>query len=257
MRKIRDEKSIRNAVVVGVGLICEETCEALNLPGINITVVEMLPQILMFLDWEMAKLLENHMKSKDAHIITGNPVAAFLGEDGKLTGVKLKNGTELPCELAVVATGVRPNSTLAAGAGLAVGDRGGIEVNTYMQTSDPAIYAVGDCVEIPHLITGKKIHAPYGDLANLQGRVAGQNAVLGNQVTFPGTIQTSVCKMFDYAAGATGLSERAAIAAGFDVVSAVSAAPDKPGFMGAKLLVMKMVADKKTGKVQNFKVETC
>jgi NADPH-dependent 2,4-dienoyl-CoA reductase/sulfur reductase-like enzyme len=249
LRQVRDEKRIRNAVVVGGGLIGVETCEALHLAGIDITVVEMLPQILMFLDWEMAKLLENHMKAKGAHVVTENPVAAFLGENGKLVGVKLRNGTELPCELAVVATGVRPNSGLAREAGLDVGERGGIAVDEYMQTSDPDIYAVGDCIEIPNLITGKKVHAPYGDLANLEGRVAAQNAVLGNQVVFPGTFQTGVCKVFDYNAGATGLSERAARDAGFDPVCVLSAAPDKPGFMGAKLLVVKMVAERATGKL--------
>ncbi|MBT7162276.1 MAG: FAD-dependent oxidoreductase [Victivallales bacterium] len=249
LRKMRDEKRIRNAVVVGGGLIGVETCEALHLAGIDITVVEMLPQILMFLDWEMARLLENHMKDKGAHVVTENPVSAFLGENGKLVGVKLRNGTELPCELAVVATGVRPNSGLAREAGLAVGDRGGISVDQFMQTSDPDIYAVGDCVEIPNLITGKKVHAPYGDLANLEGRVAAQNAVQGNRVVFPGTIQTGVCKVFDYSAGATGLSERSAGEAGLDPVCVVSAAPDKPGFMGGKLLVMKMVAERKTGRL--------
>ena len=249
LRKIRDAGSVRNAVVVGAGLIGVETCEALHLAGINITVVEMLPQVLMFLDWELAKLLESHMRAKGAHAITENPVAAFLGKDGKLTGVKLKNGTELPCELAVVATGVRPNSALAAEAGLAIGERGGIAVNEYLQTSDPDIYAAGDCIEVTNLMTGKKVHAPYGDLANLQGRVVGQNVIAGNAVTFPGTIQTGVCKVFDYAAGATGLSERSAREAGFDPVSVITAAPDKPGFMGAKLLVIKMVAEKGSGRL--------
>lgn len=249
LRKIRDDKKIKNAVVVGGGLIGVETCEALHLAGIQMTIVEMLPQILMFLDWEMAKLLENHVKEKGAHVITENPVAAFLGENGKLTGVKLKNGTELPCELAVVATGVRPNSDLAKKAGLDIGDRGGVRVNEYMQTSDPDIYAAGDCVEIPQLITGKAVHAPYGDLANLEGRVVGQNVTMGNSATFSGTLQTGVCKVFDYAAGATGLSEAAAKREGIETVSAIHAAPDKPGFMGAKLLVIKMVADKSTGRL--------
>ena len=248
LRKVRDDGAIKKAVVVGAGLIGVETCEALELAGIEITVVEMLPQVLMFLDWEMAKLVENHMRSKGAHVITENPVAEFLGDDGKLTGVKLKNGTELPCELAVVAAGVRPNSTLARDAGLDVGDTGGIAVNEQMQTSDPDIYAAGDCIEIPNLLTGKNVHAPYGDLANLQGRVVGQN-VAGGEARFPGTIQTGVCKVFDYSAGATGLSERNAQAAGLDTVSVVYAAPDKPGFMGAKLLVIKMVAEKTTGKL--------
>lgn len=249
LRAIRDRGDVKHAVVVGGGLIGVETCEALHLAGIDITVVEMLPQILMFLDWEMAKLVENHMRAKGAHVITENPVAAFLGENGKLVGVKLKNGTELPCQLAVVATGVRPNAKLAADAGLAIGERGGIEVNEYLQTSDPDIYAAGDCIEIPNLITGKRVHAPYGDLANLEGRVVGQNVIVGNSTRFPGTLQTGVCKVFDYAAGATGLSERSARAAGVSIVSVVCAAPDKPGFMGGKLLVIKIVAEQATGRL--------
>ena len=249
LREVRDNGKVKNAVVVGGGLIGVETCEALQLAGINITVVEMLPQILMFLDWELAKLLENHMRTKGANIVTENPVAAFLGENGKLTGVKLKNGTELPCELAVVATGVRPNTSLAGDAGLTLGATGGIEVDEYLQTSDSDIYAAGDCIEVTSLLTGKKIHAPYGDLANLEGRVVGQNVINEKSAKFPGTLQTGACKVFDYAAGATGLSERNAKAAGIETVSVVYAAPDRPGFMGAKLLVLKMVAEKSTGRL--------
>ncbi len=150
----------------------------------------------------------------------------------------------------MVAIGVRPNSTLAREAGLEVGSSGGIVVNEYMQTSDPDIYAAGDCVEIPHRITGKRIHAPYGDLANLEGRVAGENAALGPMVTFPGTIGTGICKIFEYAAGTTGLSERAARENGFDdIVTVINASTDKPAFMDAKLLVTKLVADRSTGKI--------
>lgn len=249
LRKVRDEREIRKAVVIGGGLIGVETCEALHLADIEITVVEMLPQVLMFLDWEMAKLVEQHMRAKGAHVITDNPVAAFLGENGQLNGVRLRNGTELPCQLAVVATGVRPNASLAAQSGLEIGQRGGIVVDAFLQTSDPDIFAAGDCIEIPHRITGAKVHAPYGDLANLQGRVVGQNVTNGCRVTFPGTLQTGVCKVFDYGAGATGLSEDGARSAGFDPVSVITAAPDKPGFMGGALLVMKMVADRSTGKL--------
>lgn len=249
LRKVRDEGKIKNAVVVGGGLIGVETCEALELAGVRITVVEMLPQILMFLDWELAKLVENHMRAKGAQIVTENPVAAFLGTDGRLTGVRLKDGTELPCELAVVATGVRPNSTLARAAGLSIGKTGGIVVDEYLRTSDPDIYAAGDCIEIANLLTGQKVHAPFGDLANLEGRVVGQNVIRENSAKFPGTLQTGVCKVFDFAAGSTGLSERTARAAGIETVSTVYAAPDKPGYMGAKLLVMKMVAEKSTGRL--------
>ena len=249
LRKIRDEKKIKNAVVIGGGLIGLEACEALELAGINITVIELLPQLLTFLDWELAKLAENHIRSKSVNVITGNGVATFLGENGTLTGVKLANGTELPCELAVVAAGVRPNTRLAQEAGIETGQTGGICVNQYMQTSDENIYAAGDCVEIPNLITGKKIHAPYGDLANLEGRVAGENAVVGNKVTFPGTIQTGICKIFDYVAGSTGLTEKTARQAGLDIFTVINASPDKPGFMNGKLLVTKLVVEKKGGRI--------
>ena len=250
LRKVRDERKIRKAAVIGGGLIGIETCEALQLAGIEITVVELLPQLLMFLDWELAKLVENHVKSKGANVITENGIAAFLGENGRLTAVKLQNGTELPCELAVVAIGVRPNVKLAQQIGLEIGETGGIRVNEYMQTTDPDIYAVGDCVENVHRITGKKVLAPLGDLANLQGRVAGENAASTNCVTFPGTIQTGICKVFDYAAGSTGLSETSARRLGYtDIVTVINASPDKPGFMEGKLLVTKLVADSKSGRI--------
>jgi len=249
LRKVRDEGKIKKAVVVGGGLIGIETCEALQLAGMEITVVELLPQILTFLDWELAKLVENHVKSKGANVITDNGIAEFLGENGRLTGVKLANGTELPCELAVVAIGVKPNVKLAQAAGLEIGETGGLAVNEYMQTSDPDIYAVGDCTEKVNRITDRKVLAPYGDLANLQGRVAGENAASENCVTFPGTIQTGICKVFDYAVGSTGLSETEAKKLGYDIITVINASPDKPNFMDAKLLVTKLVADRKTGRV--------
>ncbi|MFW5770896.1 MAG: FAD-dependent oxidoreductase [Spirochaetota bacterium] len=249
LRKIRDEKKIKKEVVIGGGLIGIETCEALQLAGIEITVIELLPQLLTFLDWEMAKLVENHVKTHNANIITDNGLAEFLGENGTLTGVKLQNGIELPCELAVVAIGVNPNVKIASEAGIKIGETGGIKVNKYMQTSDEDVYASGDCVEINNIITGKQVLAPYGDLANLQGRVAGENAIMGNSVTFPGTIQTGICKVFDYGAGATGLSETNARKLGYDIETVINASPDKPGFMEGKLLVTKVVADKRSGKI--------
>ncbi len=248
LRKIKDEGKVKKAVVIGGGLVGIETMEALNLAGIELTLIELLPQLLSFLDWEMAKLVENYLKTK-ANVITQNSVAEFMGENGVLQGVKLSNGTEIPCELAVLAIGVTPNVNLAADAGLTIGDLGGIVVNEYMETSHPGIYAVGDCCEIKNIITGESVLAPYGDLANLEGRVAGENAARGNQAVFPGTIQTGVCKLFDYGIGMTGLSETAAKACGMDYVSVVNASPDKPGFMEGKLLVSKIVADKKTGKI--------
>ncbi len=250
LRKSCDEKKVKKAVIIGGGLIGIETCEALQLSGIETTIVEMSPQLLSFLDWEMAKLAENHLTSKGVKVHTSNGLASFTGTDGKVTAVKLQDGTELPCDLAVIAIGVRPNSKLGKEAGLEVGHTGGLVVDEHMRTSDPDIYAAGDCTEITQLLTGKKVHAPYGDLANLQGRVAGENVILGDCATFPGTIQTGICKLFDFAAGVTGLTEKAAKTLGLtDTVTVINASPDKPGFMSGLLLVSKMIADKKTGKV--------
>ncbi|MFP5239709.1 MAG: FAD-dependent oxidoreductase, partial [Acidobacteriota bacterium] len=240
------------AVVAGGGLIGMETCEALAASGMKVAVVEKLPNILGFLDPDLSLLVENHARAKGVEVITGMGVAGFEGANGRVSAVRLEDGRSLPCHLAVVALGVAPNVELARAAGLAIGARGGIAVNEHMRTSDPDIYAAGDCVEVTCRLTGAKTLAPYGDLANLEGRVAGENAAVGDRATFPGTIGSGICKVFDFAAGATGLSERRARAAGYDVVTAVNASPDKPGFMGAKLLVSKMVADAGTGRILGF-----
>lgn len=238
---------LKKAVIVGGGLIGIETCEALQLGGVDITVVEMLDQVLSFLDWEMAKHVENHLCSKGSHVVTGCGVTEFLGKEGKITGVKLSDGRILECDLAVVAIGVRPNSQLAREAGILVGQTGGIAVNTFMQTSDPDIYAGGDCVEVTNLVTHNKSVWPMGDAANLEARVAAQNMVLGNNVEYEGMIGTGICKVFDYVAGSTGLSEKQAKRLGYsNIMTAIQAAPDKPGFMGAKPIIIKLVADKTT-----------
>jgi NADPH-dependent 2,4-dienoyl-CoA reductase/sulfur reductase-like enzyme/rhodanese-related sulfurtransferase len=253
LRAVRDERKAAKAIVVGGGLIGFEVCEALRLAGIDTTVVEKTRQILPFLDPDLAKLVENHIRANGPDIIVGNGVAEFLGEDGKLTGVKLDNGTELPCQVAVVAVGVRPNVGLAQVAGIEIGDTGGIRVNEYMQTSDPDIYAVGDCVECTSLVSGQKLRAPYGDIANLQGRVAGQNVVREGSARFPGITQTGICKIFDFTVGFTGLSEQRARESGLtDIETATISGLDIPVFMGGKLLISKIVAERGNGRIIGF-----
>lgn len=253
MRSLVDEKKVKKAVIVGGGLIGIETCEALQLAGVEVTIVECLPQLLSFLDWKMAKLVENHIRSNGVDVILENGVSEFVGDNGKISGVKLQDGEYLSCELAVMAIGVSPNSKLAADAGLEIGRLGGILVNKKMQTSDPDIYAAGDCVEVKNLLSDRNVLAPFGDLANLQGRVAGENVLNGNHASFPGTIQSGICKIFEFSAGATGFSEKTAMDAGFtDIETVINASPDKPGFMGGKLLVSKMLVNKKDGRLIGY-----
>ncbi len=124
-----------------------------------------------------------------------------------------------------------------------------------MQTNDPDIYAVGDCIEISNLITGNPVHAPYGDLANLQGRVAGENVISGNVARFPGTIQTGICKVFDYGVGITGLSKKNCLSSGItNIETVVNASLDKPGFMKGKLLITKLIVEKSNRKILGAQV---
>lgn len=252
LRAIADAGKGKKAVIIGGGLIGMESCEALVTAGMDVTVVEALPRALSFLDPELAMLVENHAKSKGATIITGVGLTEILGTNGAVSGVRLADGRELPCEVCVMAIGFAPETTLAKSAGITLGATGGILTDEHMRTSDPNIYAAGDCVELKHRLTGNKVLAPYGDLANLEGRVAGENAVLGDTATFPGTIGTGICKVFDFAAGSTGLSEAKAKQAGFKVVSALAAGPERPGFMGSKSLISKIVAEADTGRILGF-----
>jgi len=252
LRKIRDEGKVKKAAVIGGGLIGVETAEALHLAGIDVIVIEMLPHILSFMNPQLAGLVENHMKVKGAHIETNNGVKEFIGTNGKLSAVKLANGTEIPAELAVMAIGVTPNVEIARKAGVNIGENGGIVVDDYMRTNIKDIYAAGDCIEVKNRLTGKPVHAPYGDLANLQGRIIGRNVIEGDVATTPGTVQTGICKVFDYTVGSTGCTEETAKKAGFNPVSIVTAGPDKPGFMQGKPLISMMVADKKSQRIIGF-----
>lgn len=246
-------KTVKHCVIVGGGYIGVEACEAMLARGISVTLVEMEERILTMLDDQLARLVENHLKSKGAEIITGTKLETVIGKEDRVTGVMFGDGTTLACDVVITATGVAPNIRLAVDAGLAIGDLGGIEVNEHMQTSDEAIYAAGDCVECTNILTGNKVLAPLGDIANLQGRVMGENMALGNRRTFPGITQTAICKVADFGAGVSGLTEQEAIRQGFtDIETVINASPDKPGFMGAGLLVSKMLIDRSSEKILGY-----
>ncbi len=249
LKQVVVTKSAKRAVVIGGGLIGIEACEALELAGVDITLVEAADQILPFLDPELARLVENHLRDNGSTLRLGTTVTELIGEAGKVVGARLTTGETIPCDLVVVAIGVRPNGGLGHAAGLQIGPRGGILVNRFMQTSDPSIYAAGDCVEVTNLMTQTRQPWPMGDAANLQGRVVAQNLLSGNTEEYEGFVGTGICKVFDYSAGGTGLSEKAARAEGYsNIITAIHAAADKPGFMGAKPLIIKMVADRTTGR---------
>lgn len=231
-----------DVVLVGGGLIGVEMTQALAARGCRVTIVEKESRILGILDWEMARLLERHLESNGVRVMTGVRVTGFLGE-GVVRAVATDRG-EIPADLVVLAAGVRAETALAEAAGLAVGPTGGLVVDDRMCTSDPDIYAAGDCVECRDLLTGLPTYVPLGSTANKQGRVAAVN-LCGGSDSFPGILGTVICKVFGYGVGRTGMNETEAREAGRDVVTVLSAAPDREHFLPeARLLMIKLVVDR-------------
>ncbi len=244
--KLAQHKAL-DAVIVGGGLIGVEVAEAFAEMGCRVTIVEFLPQILAIMDPDMIGFVENHFESKGVKIRTSTKVTAFEGS-GSVEKVITDKG-EIHADLVIMAVGVRPETTLAKNAGIQIGTTGAIKVDAQMRTSDENIFAVGDCAEKINIITNQPAYVPLGSTANKEGRVAA-NAICGIDDSFPGILGSAVCKIFDFTAARTGLSEKAAREAGYDVVIAHGPSTDKPHFMpDAKLLYLKLIADRKTRKL--------
>ena len=245
---LADERS-RDVVIVGGGLLGVEVTEAVVCRGCRVTIVEMLPQILhTILDWEMAKLVEQHLESRGVRVLTGTRVESFEGTDGRVHAA-VAGGRAIPAGMVILGIGVRPNVGLAEAAGLQIGSTGGIRVDLNMRTSDPHIYAAGDCTETVDLLTGEPCYVPLGSTANKQGRVAAVNACGGSD-TFPGVLGSAVCKVFDFCVARTGLTERDARVKGYQVTTALVPAPDRAHFMPtAKPVLLKLVVDSTTRRL--------
>ncbi|MFH1513334.1 MAG: FAD-dependent oxidoreductase [Bacillota bacterium] len=252
LRNIRDTRRIkealdtyrpRTAALIGTGFIGLEMCENLKELGLDVTLLEKLSQVTPALDADMAAYVEEYLRQNDVKVFTGVNVTEITE-----TGVALADGRTFPAELVIVSTGVRPNSALAAAAGVELGVAGAIRVNTRMQTNLPDIYACGDCTENFDVVTGKPFYRPLGSTANKTGRIAG-DCVTGGDLAFRGVLGTGIFRVFDLAVAQTGLSEREARAQGFDVVVCHNLKPDRPEYMGGREMVIKGIADRQSGRL--------
>ncbi len=259
-----DAKAIKEAVdagaekvaVVGGGLIGLETCGAFVERGCEVTVLEMMPNLVpALLDIEMALYLEKYLKEKGVKLVTGSPVSRILDDrSGRVAGVETANGRRVDADMVIVAIGVRPNTELAAEAGLEIGPTRAIAVNERMQTSDPDIYAGGDCVECSHLVGGGKVYAPMGSTANKHGRIIANN-IAGMDDAFPGVTATAVFKILDYNCGCTGLTENKARELGYDVVTSLCPKLDVCHYIPeARFFLIKLVAEQRTGRLLGCQV---
>ena len=242
---------VNKAVVVGAGAIGCEMAEAMgDLWGIDTTVVEIADQVLpVIVEPVLARTVFLHMKEKGVSVHLGETVKEITPGEGEFALRVTTSQRTLDADLVITSVGVRPNSELARSAGLAVSPRGGIVVNSRLQTSDPDIYAGGDCIETLHLITGKSMFFPQGSLANRQGRVIGTN-LAGGFSEFRGVVGSFSIKIFDLAVASTGLTLEAARREGFDAVRALVVQADRAHFYPTQdLMYMQLVVDAKTRRI--------
>ena len=250
IRQALTSGQVQRATIIGGGLIGLEVTEALAANGVKVSIVEMLDRVLpTMLDLEMSAFLTKYVRAKGVDVYTGEKVLRLEPDaEGNASRV-VTDQRQIETDMVLLAVGVRPNVKLAQETGLEIGPSGGIAVNEYLQTSDPNIYAGGDCVESFHLVSGQKFHWPMGSAANKHGRVIGDNLV-GGQTVFPGVVGTGVLKVLDYNVGKTGLTEQQARDLGYEAVTALAPSPDCSHFYPEnKVILLKLVADAKTGKL--------
>lgn len=240
--------SPNSVLVVGGGFIGIEAAENMQSRGLNVTLAEGANQVLTILDPDMASGIHAQLRNNGINLILGSGVSEFEEKNNKIMTV-LNNGSIIESDFVLLAIGVTPDTALAADAGLETGIKGAISVNEHMETSDKDIYAVGDAVEIIHYITGKKALISLAGPANKQGRIAADN-ICGIKSRYKGTQGSSVIKIFDMTAAATGINEAAAKSAGIDydkiVISPSSHASYYPG---GTVMTMKVLFEKGTERL--------
>jgi NADPH-dependent 2,4-dienoyl-CoA reductase/sulfur reductase-like enzyme/rhodanese-related sulfurtransferase len=240
----------QRAVVVGGGFIGLEIAEQFHARGLQVTLVELQPQVLPLLDPELAEPLHRELEAHGVGLELGRGIAAIEEEDGRARAVLLADGTRLPADLVLLGLGVRPSVKLAAAAGLDLGASGGIATDDYMRTSDPAIYAVGDAAEYAYAPSGSRQRVALAGPANRTGRLAGEHAATGAARRSPAAYGTSIVRVFGKTAGLTGLSQRAARKAGLDARAVHITGNHHAGyFPGAERMVLKLVYEHPTGRV--------
>ena len=199
------DKNPRHAVVVGAGFIGLEMAENLHNRGVQVTIVEMAEQVMTPLDYSMAALVHQHLKTKNVEFYLNTAVSSFSKKNDRLL-ITLNTTRTIETDLVILSIGVRPDTKLAKEAGLAIGEANGIVVNEFLQTSNEHIYAVGDAIEFENSIIGKKMITYLAGPANKQGRIAADNIVLGNKKHYHGAINTAIAKVFDLTVAAAGVS---------------------------------------------------
>lgn len=250
-RQSAQRGEVESVVIVGGGFIGVELCEAVrDMWGIEVALFEEQPRVLpLMLDPDMAALVERSLAGAGVDVNTNSAVEKIEINGENRPVVIVKDREPVTADYVFLCLGVRPEVSLARDCGLEIGELGGIKVDDRFQTSDPDVYAGGDCVETVHRLTGRPFYMPMGSLANRHGRVIAEN-LAGNLAVFPGVLGAFVLRAFEMNAGGVGLSERAAREAGLEIRSVWGSFADRPDYNPeVKTLALKMVVEENSDRL--------
>lgn len=248
VRRAVDEEKPKQAVIVGGGYIGLEMAEALRLRDLDVSLVEMMPQVMGTLDPDMGALVSQALRDEGVHLYLEERLEGFEARDGRVRAV-VTDKQSLPTDLVILGLGVRPNTALAAEAGIPLGQKGAIKVNDRMQTEVEGAWAAGDCVESFHLVSRRPFYVALATVANKQGRVAGTN-IGGGYATFPGVVGTAVSKICAVQVARTGLQEKEIQQLGLEYVSAKIESQTRAHYYpGAGHITVKILAEKGNGRL--------
>ena len=250
MRAWIEANNARRAVVVGGGFIGLEMAENLVHRGLEVTLVEMLDQVMPPLDRETARIVERHLAQHGVRLELNDGVAGFQAASDGTLEVLTKSGKAHPADIVILAIGVRPETALAKLAGLAIGERGGIRVDDQMRTSHPDIFAVGDAVEVKDFVTGQSTLIPLAGPANRQGRIVA-DVIAGRASRFRGTQGTAIVGIFGLVVASTGASEKLLVRLGDPDFETIYLFPNSHAayYPGARMISMKVIFRKSNGRL--------
>ncbi len=248
LHRLLDAGKVKKGVVVGGGYIGLEMAEALVRRGLEVSLVARSAEVMETLDADMGRLVSQTLRDLGVTLYLEETLTGFETKKGKVTGVTTDKRS-LPADMVILGLGVRPNTEIAATAGIPLGEKGSIRVNGRMETGIAGIWAAGDCAESFHLISRRPVYIALGTVANRQGRVAGIN-LGGGYATFPGVVGTAVTKICQLEVARTGLQEKELRALGIEWVSAVIKSRTRAGyFPGAGEITVKVLAERGSGRL--------
>lgn len=248
LRRFLESRHPGRAVIVGGGYIGLEMAEAMVMWGLEVSLIDMLPQVMGTLDPDMAALVADALREAGVELHLAEKLEGFETAKGKLSAVKTDKGS-IAADIAILGLGVRPNTKIAADGGFSLGVKSAIRVDDRLQTEVKGVWAVGDCVETYHLVSKQPFWVALGTVANKQGRVAGINAG-GGHATFPGVLGTAVTKLCETEIARTGLQERELEGLGIDHVAAKITDKTRAGYYpGSGQITIKLFGEKETGRL--------